>query len=261
MVAAATGRFNGDNGIAGSSRVAPAAFIISSEHPSFPASTRVMADPASSLIDPTLLFRFEVTLRRHPLEWTDRGLALPEACRLPAFGALAGQPIFADIRMAWGEAGVGLHVRVSGKRALPWCRETRPEESDGFHLWLDTRCSPGIQRATQYCHRFLWMPAGAGPRRESPLAALLEIPRARGNPKPIAPDRLRIASLPRHDGYELSGVIPAGAMTGFDSEGQPRVGLYYAVADRELGWQTLCLGPQYPAAVTPSLWGEAVLEG
>jgi hypothetical protein len=153
-----------------------------------------------------------------------------------------------------------VHVLVAGKRQLPWCRDTRLDESDGFHFWIDTRCSPGIHRATQYCHRFLWMPGGSGPKHELPLTALLPINRARNNPKPVQPGLLKVAAMARHDGYELSGFVPAAALTGFDPGQQPRVGIYYAVIDRELGWQTLTLGPEFPVIDDPSLWGEAVLQ-
>lgn len=198
-------------------------------------------------------------IRKDGCEWGIKGLQLPETCRLPAFGALADRPVFADVRMAWCKRGIGVHVLVNGKRQLPWCRESRLDDSDGFHLWVDTRCSPGIHRATQYCHRFLWMPAGGGPQREKPVTSLIPINRARSHPKTIAAGQLKIAAYPRHDGYELSGFVPAEAMTGFDPAEQPRIGLYYAVVDRELGWQTLALGPEYPVADDPSLWGQAVL--
>ena len=211
------------------------------------------------LIDPTVLFRFEVTLRKQAVKWTDKGLKLPESCRLPSFGALADRPVFADVRIAWNDAGIAVHVSVSGKRQLPWCRETRPEDSDGFHLWIDTRCSPHIHRATQYCHRFLFMPAGGGPRRDRPVSSLIEINRSRGNPKSISADALSIKAFPRHDGYELCGIIPATALTGFDPSDQTRLAFYYAVIDRELGWQTLGVGPEYPVTEDPSLWADAVL--
>lgn len=217
-------------------------------------------DKAKELIDPTLLFRFEIEIKRADLQWTSKGVALDETYRLPAFSALAGGRIFADVRMAWSESGIGLNVLVNGKRQLPWCRETRLDESDGFHFWVDTRCSPGIHRATQYCHRFLFMPAGGGPRRERPVASLIEINRSRGNPKPVAPDVLAIKSFARHDGYELTGLIPASALTGYSPSDQNRIGFYYAVIDREFGWQTFSVGPEYPAIEDPSLWGEAVLK-
>jgi hypothetical protein len=102
------------------------------------------------------------------------------------------------------------------------------------------------------------MPAGGGPKREKPVVSLIPINRARSHPKPVASEQLKIAAQPRHDGYEVSGFIPASALTGFDPNEQPRVGMYYTVIDRELGWQTLALGPEYPVMDDPSLWGEAV---
>ncbi|MCO8123844.1 hypothetical protein NHH03_19015 [Stieleria sp. TO1_6] len=223
---------------------------------------RPLANPKtkpSQLIDPTFLFRFEVEIKRAELEWTSKGLKLPETCRLPSFGALGGRSVFADVRIGWSEQGIGLQVLVNGKRQLPWCRETRLDESDGFHLWIDTRCSPNIHRATQYCHRFLFMPAGGGPQRERPVSSLIEINRARGNPKTIAADALSIKAFPRHDGYEIGGIIPASALTGFDPVEQSRIAFYYAVIDRELGWQTLGVGPEYPVTEDPSLWADGVL--
>ena len=214
---------------------------------------------SSSLIDPTFLFRFEVELRKRAAKWTPKGLKLPASHRLPSFNALGDRPVFADVRMAWSADGLSVHVLVNGKRQLPWCRDSRLDDSDGFHLWIDTRCTSAIHRATQYCHRFLWMPAGGGPKRDKPLVSLVPINRARSHPKAIDPAVLRIAALPRHDGYEMSGFVPATALTGFDPVEQPRIGIYYAVIDRELGWQALALGPDYPVMEDPSLWGEAVL--
>ena len=91
------------------------------------------------------------------------------------------------------------------------------------------------------------------------MTSLIPINRARANPKSVPDNSLKIAAYPRHDGYELSGFVPNSAMTGFEPTEQPRIGLYYAVIDRELGWQTFSLGPEYPVMDDPSLWGEAVL--
>ncbi len=215
----------------------------------------------STLVDPTFLFRYEVSLRRDDCAWSTKGLKLPPECRVPSFGALGDRPVFADVRMAWNPGGIGLHVSVNGKRQLPWCRDSRLEDSDGFHVWIDTRCSPLIHRATQYCHRFLFMPAGGGPKREHATAAMIPIHRARLHPKSFPSGTLKIVAAARHDGYEMSGWIPIDALTGFDPADQPRISLYYAVIDRELGWQTFSVGPEFPVMEDPSLWGEAVLEG
>lgn len=213
----------------------------------------------NQLVDPTILFRFEVRLLQAKLDWTKRGLELPPACRMPSFGALSGGPIFADLRIAWSTEGIGFTLKVAGKRAMPWCRESRLDESDGLHLWMDTRNSPNIHRATQHCHRFLWLPAGGGPQRDRPVATIVPINRARANPKTIPNGALLIHAAPKHDGYELSGLIPTKAMTGFDPIDQPRIGFYYAVNDRELGNQSLTLSDSFPVAEDPSLWGEAAL--
>src|SRR5947209_8099168 len=44
------------------------------------------------------------------------------------------------------------------------------------------------------------------------------------------------------------------AVTGFDPEEHPRLGVYYAVRDSERGEQTLSVGSEFPYAEDPSLW-------
>jgi len=161
--------------------------------------------------------------------------------------------------MAWDSGGIGFVINVTGKQTLPWCRDSRLEDSDGFHLWLDTRCSPGIHRATQFCHWFLFMPSGGGHGKDQPIAELMPINRARQNPKSPPNGSIQVYAKPHQGGYRLSGRIAAAAMTGFDSSQYPRFSLYYAVIDRELGWQTLTLSQEYPVVEDPSLWAEAVL--
>jgi len=219
----------------------------------------VQDSKADALIDPAFLFRFAIEFPRVPLKWSAAGLKLPESCRIASLAPLSGRPHFADVRVGWDDSGIGLSVAVAGKRSLPWCRDSRLEDSDGVHLWIDSRCSPNIHRATQYCHRFLFMPAGGGAARDEPVASLIPIHRARANPKPLDRGQLKIFALPRHDGYQLSGLIPADALTGFNPADHPRLGFYYAVIDRELGWQTMTLGPEYPVMDDPSLWCEAGL--
>lgn len=222
-----------------------------------PGGRREMPNP---FIDPALLFRIEVPLHRWDGQWSQKGVDLPEQFKVPCFSEFSDRELFADIRIGWNPDGIAVQTWVKGKKQLPWCRETRLDESDGFHLWLDTRCSPGIHRATQYCHRFLWMPAGGGSRREEAVAAMVPINRARSHPRPVDPKVLPIKTVIRHDGYQISGWIPKKALTGYTPEEQPRLAIYYAVIDRELGWQGLTLGPEYPVTDDPSLWSEAVLD-
>ncbi len=215
----------------------------------------------SRLINPTFLFRFQFAIQPHGCQWTPAGLDLPPVCRIPCFSELAGQRRYGDVRLAWDAAAIGFSLDVSGKKAGPWCRDSRLEDSDGFQLCIDTRCSPGIHRATGYCHRFLFMPTGAGTSGNLPLTRLLPIHRARQNPKPAPAGSIQVYAQLRPDGYRLSGRIAAAALTGFDTSQFPRLAIYYALMDRELGWQTLTLGTDFPSLENPSMWAEAVLSG
>lgn len=212
------------------------------------------------LMSPTFLFRFAVPCRYRRVVWDDQGAALEPKFRIPSFGELEGKAVFADVRAAWNHTGLSLSVRVAGKKQLPWCRAERAEDSDGLHLWLDTRDTHNIHRASRYCHRFVLLPLGKGPQYQQPTALWLPINRAKDDPKQVAAGTLPVRSQMQTDGYTLEAHVPARAMTGFDPEEHPRLGFCYAVIDRELGWQTFSVGPEFPFAEDPSLWGTLELE-
>jgi hypothetical protein len=180
---------------------------------------------------------------------------------LPSFGELEARPLFGDLRAAWSEAGLSFWLRVAGKKQTPWCRASRVEDSDGLHLWIDTRNTRNIHRASRFCHRFIFLPFGRGRRQEDPAAVLVPINRAREQPKPVAHDLLHVLSDKRVDGYTVAAHIQAEAMTGFDPSEHARLGFAYAIVDRELGWQTLSVGPEFPFAEDPSLWATLELIG
>jgi hypothetical protein len=211
------------------------------------------------LIDPTLLFRFETTLRMRKFTHNPESWVLPADCRLPAFDALAGRPHYAEVRMAWSEDGIVFWMQATNKKQLPICREQRPGDSDGFHLWLDTRNSADIHRASRYCHHFAFCPMGAGTKRDRPFMALVPINRAKENPQPIMPNALQSQVKLAVNGYQISGIIPASAMTGFDPQQFPQLGFWWAVMDDERGWQTMSLSREYPVTENPSLWSTARL--
>jgi hypothetical protein len=123
---------------------------------------------------------------------------------------------------------------------------------------LEDRATPAdvhnAHRAGRFCHRFVFLPAGAGPKFDRPVAEWLPIHRAREHPRAIKPGQLQVRSEKRIDGYLLEGFIPAEALTGFDPQEHPRLGFNYAVTDRELGEQTLTAGTPMPYQEDPSLW-------
>jgi hypothetical protein len=210
--------------------------------------------PANSLLPPRFLFRFAIPLGYDRALKSGAKINLDESYRLWRPGELDGEPPIADVRLAWNEQGIGLWVRVEGKRQPVWCRDTRLDDSDGVQLWIDTRDTHNVHRASRYCHRFVFLPSGGGRTADQPVADQLTIHRARENAKPIRPDVLTVRHEKRVDGYVLSGFIPAEALTGFDAAEQPRLGFNYAVQDRELGLATLSVGRPFPYQEDPSLW-------
>lgn len=210
------------------------------------------------ILAPTFLFRFSVPCRELKSPWASEIELAPEYT-MPSFGSLEDRPQFAEVRMGWSGDGLGVSVRVGGKKQTPWCRESRVEDSDGLSLWIDTRDTHNIHRASRFCHWFVLLPQGGGPRSDQPVAQLMPIPRARENAKPIAPGQIRIRSEKRIDGYILRALIPAEAITGYDPAEHPRLGFSYAVTDRELGWQTFTVGSEFPFPSDPTLWGSLEL--
>jgi hypothetical protein len=207
-----------------------------------------------SLLPKRFLFRFSLPcLYRDPL-WSEQGAGLDAKHRLVSFAELEGRASAADVRAAWSPQGLAFTVLVQGKQQPPWCRATRPDDSDGVEFLIDTRDVHNVHRAGRFCHRFLFLPAGAGSRLDQAAAFWLPINRAKEEPRAVKPGQLRVHSRLRPDGYVLDAFISAEALTGFDPQEHPRLGFTYAVIDRELGQQTLGVGSPMPHLEDPSLW-------
>jgi hypothetical protein len=201
------------------------------------------------------LFRFAAPCCFDPTLGVKPPSELEPAYRLPVLSELDGQKPIADIRAAWSEAGLGFSVRVEGKKHPNWCRETKLEDSDSLQVWIDTRDTHNIHRASRFCHRFVFLPGGAGRNYDQPVADQLLVDRARENANPVRPGHLKINLEKRVGGYVMSVFIPAVALTGFNPADHPKLGFTYFIFDRELGQQFFSLGSEFPFASDPSLWG------
>ena len=207
-----------------------------------------------SLLAKRFLFRFSTPCFYRKALWTSRGARLGDKYRLVSLAELEDRPGAAEVRAAWSEAGVALTIRVGSKKQPAWCRTTRPDDSDGVQLWIDTRDVHNIHRASRFCHRFLFMPSGGGKQLDQPVAQWMPINRAREHPHAIKPGQIEVQSEKLPDGYLLDVFLAADALTGFDPEEHPRLGFNYAVIDRELGEQTFSVGSPMPYHEDPSLW-------
>jgi len=215
---------------------------------------------SDSLVPNRFFFRFSLPCLFRNQLWTAGGAKLEEQYRLVYLGELESRPAIAEVRAAWNQSGLAFSVRVQGKGQAPWCRATKLEDSDGFQVWIDTRDVHNVHRASRFCHRLLFLPCGAGPRLDEPMAQSLSINRAKELPRPIQPEQLKVHSKKLTDGYLLEAYVSAEALTGFDPQEHPRLGFTYAVIDRELGEQTLTVGSPMPYQEDPSLWATLELK-
>lgn len=194
-----------------------------------------------------------------PAEDGDELFDLPERCRLDNRAALDGQTNFADLRLAWNEFGLAVQCTVKGKQKPPAGDVARPRYSDGLSLWLDMRDARTSHRASRYCHQFHLLAAGGGDDKDEPSFVQVKINRAQQD-APLA----RSSDVPFRNsavkgGYRLEAFLPAAVLTGFDPDEFPRLGVYYAVFDQELGEQVLSVGSEFPFADDPSLWAVLAL--
>ncbi len=208
-------------------------------------------------IDPNWLVRLRFKALRVERAFSDRPEALPDEAILPCLSSeLAGDEKFAQVRLAVGSNALFFQADVQGKKQLPWCRESRLEDSDGLHVWIDTRNSREIHRATKFCHRYGFCPMGRGPKADLPFVGWAPINRARENPPPPPDDQFAIRSRLADGRYRLVASLHFDALHGLDLQDFPTVGFYFAVMDRELGWQSLAMRPDLPVMDNPSLWAQ-----
>jgi len=184
----------------------------------------------------------------------DRLVDLPESARLNPYSELDGSIVFADVRLAWNDFGLGVQCEVTGKNQTPTGDADRARSSDGLTLWIDTRDARTSHRASRFCHQFHFLPAGGGPDKDEPAFSQSKINRALQD-APLcgsADATFRAENLKK--GYRLEAFLPAAVLTGFDPEQHPRLGVYYHVRDSELGDQYLGVGGEFPISDDPSLW-------
>ncbi|TWT32401.1 hypothetical protein KOR34_41640 [Posidoniimonas corsicana] len=220
----------------------------------------------NTLLAPRFLFRFAAPVKRHKPIWSQAGVVLDESFRLPDLASLdRGTPSserrFADVRMAWAPEGLAITVTVTGKNQALWCRESRLDESDGLQVWIDTRATHNIHRASKYCHRFGFLPSGGGRGAAEAAADQLLINRARENARPVRPRELQAIGRVKEGGYHLMAFVPAQALGGYDPEQHDQLGFHYEVIDRELGVQSYANGREFPTDEDPSCWATLRLEG
>lgn len=188
-----------------------------------------------------------------------RLLDLPASCLLTDLSSLDGRSSWASVRVGWNPSGLGITVLA----ALPPgnSQSDRPEGFADVNLWIDTRDTRNVSRATRFCHRF---------------AAHLTLSRDRKglsvevNQRPIAravaespmsdPSLISTQTELTRSGWSLEVFLPASVLHGFDPETNRRLGFAYQVSDHLREDQYLGVGREFPIGENPSLWATLELK-
>lgn len=187
---------------------------------------------------------------------------------LPAITSLIDEaPLFGVAFTYWNERGVGFQFDVVNGEPI-WLDPVQPAHSDGITVWIDTRDTRSIHRASRYCHQFVFLPRGRA-TDGSPEVMRIPIHRAQEEPpvidlSPVVLTRRVLNTqgntirgdvpVAKIDSYSLSAWLPASTLHGFDPDVNSRLGFFYRIRSRSHGEQLLTAGPDFPYAEDPSLW-------
>ena len=183
-----------------------------------------------------------------------RLLDLPATCRLPQTALLDGKEPWAEVRVAWNPKGLAVAVEAEGN--LDGLRpDDRPEGQYGVQVWIDTRDTRDVSRATRFCHRFdaklVISPGESGigvTVQQRPIArALADAPIARGGLIASATERTK-------KGWRIELFFPAETLQGFDAETNRRLGFAYQISSPDRPGEFLGVGREFPVGENPSLW-------
>ncbi|MFV0445503.1 MAG: hypothetical protein ACK5Q5_18135 [Planctomycetaceae bacterium] len=181
-------------------------------------------------------------------------LDLPVECRIPWPAELDGQTLPVDLRAAWNPRGIGFSLAVSGRTVPALSNPDSPSEPDAFELWIDTRDTQTVHRATRYCHHLCVLPTGGGDDGRDALTITTPVARAKDD-APLADSSDFLTNCRSNTaGYLLEVWIPASALQGFDPSSQSRLGFYCQLKDAEHGTLSYGAGNDFPAISDPSLW-------
>lgn len=218
---------------------------------------------SSALLPPAFWFR--TAFRSPRIDGLPRGgatgplLGLPASCALPDADGLKGEWSWAEVRTAWNPRGLALAVAVRDKPAAIPVGEPNPDFADGLDIWIDTRDTRDIHRASRHCHHFS-VRLSRAKRGAEPTATVRQhkIARALGDPPTADPALMSTRVATAGPDWTLEWFIPAACLNGFDPETNRRLGFYLSVIDPLRGTKYLGVGREFPIGEDPSLW--AVLE-
>ena len=211
--------------------------------------------------DPAWLFDlgFPIHRLRSPIAHSERlDWRLDDEYKIPALSSLNGGKRFAEMLIAWNSDGLFFHSLLQAPvgKAASLAPGSLSSKSLLLSVYIDTRWSPGVHRATSFCHRFDFILNR--PTESKPMARghgeLNPIQRARAAPAAIHPNDISVAMCFIPDGYEIKAYLRGDTLTGFSPEEFQEIGLFYTINDSVFGNQTMARTLQSPYFEDPSVW-------
>jgi hypothetical protein len=190
-----------------------------------------------------------------------RLLDLPPACALPDFAPLDGRTSWSKLRVAWNPRGLAVSVEASGRAAPITFGPDLPSATPVIELWIDTRDTRNVHRATRFCHRFraALRPAASGSNLTVELVQQ-PIHRASGDAPLCRADDLLARAERLRQGWRVEMFFSSAALHGFDPDTNRRLGFAYLVTDPDREDQYLTVGREFPIGEDPSMWATLELK-
>jgi hypothetical protein len=181
-------------------------------------------------------------------------LDLPDSCALPDLSSLEGSEAWARLRVAWNPNGLGISVIAQGISPEQLVHD-RPEGFASVQIWVDTRDTRNVSRATRFCSRYVASLKTAQSGRNLAVdVAQRPVGRATADSPLCRPESIMTRATLLRDRWTLELFLPATAVNGFDPETNRRLGFAYHVSDHVRDDQYLTVGPGFPVGENPSLW-------
>lgn len=182
-----------------------------------------------------------------------RLLKLPESAAIPDLTFKPDAARWGEVRLGWNRNGLGISLNVAKKKHPT-------TDSEYFQVWIDTRDTKSIHRASRYCHLFQFRPVANSRNQQQPGCTQLTINRAQADAPQCDLSKIQLWSSIKSTGYEMEAWIPATELTGYDPGSYPQLGFYYSLFDSELGEQFMIVDHEFPIGQDPSLWATMRLE-
>lgn len=207
------------------------------------------------IVPPSFLFHYQLpVLRIDGLPKKGRSLQLSDAARIFVPSALNQGVSGIELKLAWNPGGFAMELAVRGKKAEPTGRRHDLKHSDFVQVFLDTRHTANVHRATEFCTALVILPSDEGADGK-PTLQFVEIAQQRGTRRQQDAKRVMINVQSLSDGYQIELWMPADQLPGYGDIAEiGHLGFYLVVEDTELGQLPLSIGADFPVTHDPSTW-------